>query len=156
MYADDVLVLSSFTVSEAQHAAEALNNDLRQITDWSGANGLHLNPAKSSLLLTGFPSLLSRLHSFDIQIQHTSLEPRPSIRILGLHVDQSWSFEHHVTMKCRLAYSRLKMLYPLRHILTVPQKLLVTQSLIIFLFDYADVVYIPCLNKCLLHRIQLI
>jgi len=48
------------------------------------------------------------------------------------------------------------MLYPLRHILTVSQKLLVTQSLIISLFDYADVVYIPCLNKRLLHRIQLI
>jgi len=46
------------------------------------------------------------------------------------------------------------MLYPLRHILTVPQKLLVTQSLIISLFDYADVVYIPYLNKRLLHRIQ--
>jgi len=59
-------------------------------------------------------------------------------------------------MKCRLAYSRLKMLFPLRHILSVPQKLLATQSLIVSLFNYADVVDIPCLNKRLLHRIQLI
>jgi len=156
MYADDVLALISFTIPEAQQAAKSLNNDLGLISDWSKANGLHLNPTKSSILVTGFPSLLSRLHSFDIHIQHTSLEPRPSIRILGLYVDSSWSFEHHVTMKCRLAYSRLKMLFPLRHILSVPQKLLVTQSLIVSLFDYADVVYIPCLNKRLLHRIQLI
>jgi len=59
-------------------------------------------------------------------------------------------------MKYRLAYSRLKMLFPLRHILSILPKLLVTQSLILSLFDYTDVVYIPCLNKHLLHRIQLI
>jgi len=156
MYADDVLVFKSFTISEAQHAAKLMNNDLRLIADWSKANGLHLNPIKSSLLVTGFPNLLSRFHSFDIHIQHTSLELRPSIRILGLHINPSWSFEHHVTMKCRFAYSHLKMLFPLRHILSVPQKLFVTQSLIVSLFDYANVIYIPCLNKRLLHRIQLI
>jgi len=99
MYADDVLVLKSFTISEAQHAAKFMNNDLGLITDWSKANGLHLNPTKSSLLVTGFPSLLSRLysfdihiqrfHSFDIHIQHTSLELRLSSRILGQHVDPS-------------------------------------------------------------------
>jgi len=156
MYADDVLVLKSFTLSEASHAAASLSDDLSTIAEWSIANGLHLNPSKSSLLIAGSSTLFSRLHFFDVHIQHTSLQPRPFIRILGLYVDSSWSFEHHIIAKCRLAYSRLKMLFPLRHILSLSQKLLVTQSLIISLFDYADVVYIPCLNKRLLNRIQII
>jgi len=156
MYADDVMAFRSFAISEAQHAAESLNNDLNLIAEWSLANGLHLNPKKSSLLVTGSLSLLSRLHSFDIHIQQSSLEPRCSVKVLGVHVDTSWTFEHHVIAKCRLAYSRLKMLFGLRHILSVSQKLLLTQSLILSLFDYANVVYIPCLNKSSLNRIQLI
>lgn len=54
------------------------------------------------------------------------------------------------------AYCRLKMLSPLCHILSVSQKLHVTQALVLSLFDYVDVVYISCLSKYLLRKIQLI
>lgn len=47
----------------------------------------------------------------------------------------------------------ITILYSL-HILSLPQKLLVTQSLVLSLFDYVDVVYVPCLNQRLFHRVQ--
>lgn len=125
MYADHVLLVETFKLSEVRSTTVILNSDLQLISEWSVANGLHINPSKSSLLIAGSPILLSRLHSFDVYIQNVILPSSSPVRILGLHVDSSLSFEHHVLFKCRLAYSRLKLLYPLRA-LSISQKLHVT------------------------------
>jgi len=60
--------------------------------------------------------------------------------------------QSHVAIKCRIAYTRL-LLYPLRP-LSCSQKLLTSQLLVISLFDYADVVYVPIINQDLLNRVQ--
>lgn len=104
--------------------------------------------------LVGPPVLLSRLTSFDISINSARIERSTTLRILGLHVDSSWTFVHHVNVKCRAAYIRLRRLFPFCHILSRSQELLITQALVISLFDYADVVYIPCISQQLLFRIQ--
>jgi len=54
----------------------------------------------------------------------------------------------------RTAYVRLYLLYSLHHILSCSQKFLTSQLLVIFLIDYADVIFIPALNKHLLNHVQ--
>lgn len=49
--------------------------------------------------------------------------------------------EKHITVKCQTAYMRLRMLFLFRRILFTSQKLLVSQALVLSLFEY--VVYIP-------------
>ena len=44
------------------------------------------------------------------------------------------------------AYARLRLLYPFCHIFSCSQKLFISQLLVMSLFDYADVVYVPALN----------
>lgn len=120
----------------------------------SSGNGLHLNPSKTSLMLVNSRHNLSRTNLLTIFLEFTPILPSTAQRILGLHVDPLWTFEHHVTVKCRAAYIRLRKLYPLRHILSISQKLLVSCSLVVSLFDYADVVYVLFLSAQLLQRIQ--
>jgi len=98
--------------------------------------------------------MLSRIQSFHISLNSTPLISSSTACILGLHVDCSWSFQHHVTTKCRAAFTRLRLLYPLRHILSIQQKLHLSHALVLSLFDYADTIYVPNLNKRLLSRIQ--
>ena len=57
-------------------------------------------------------------------------------------------------MLCRSAFSRMRSLYPSRRILSTSTKLLLCQALIISIFDYADVVYGPCLSSSLLSVVQ--
>lgn len=53
-----------------------------------------------------------------------------------------------------MTYARLCMLFPFRLILSLSQKLKVSQSLILSLFDYADTIYTPCLSQKILNCIQ--
>lgn len=154
MYADDVLLIKPFILSDATFASVVLKHDLELIADWSASNGLSLNPAKSQCLVVDSP-LLSCLQSLNVTFNSIPLETPSTVRILGLHVECSWSFGHHVILKCKAAYARLRLLYPLRHVLNVSQKLHLSQ-LLLSPFDYADIVYIPNLSKQSLSRCLLI
>ena len=154
MYADDVIFLSFLHPSDALSASSSLNNDLAIVANWASSNGLCLNPSKSSLLIAGSPALLSRLHAFDIFLDLSSILHSSSIKLLGVHFDSSWSFKPHVTAKRRTFFSRLRLLYPFRHILSSSQKLVVSQSMIVSLFDYVNVVYALAFTQQLSERIQ--
>ena len=102
---------------DAFAACSALNKDLKFILEWSTNNSLHLNLSKSFSLIVGFSTLLSHIQSFDISLNSVPIPRSSSIKILGVHVDSSWTFESHVPVKYRAAYARL--LCPLGHILSL-------------------------------------
>ena len=85
-----------------------------------------------------------------------SLSTQPTVKILGVTLDPLWCFDQHVAVLCRSAFARLRFLYPSRRILSIHTKLslYVCQSLVISLFDYADVVYGPCLTTHLSSIVQ--
>lgn len=112
MYADDVILLKSFQLADSSLITGEINNDLVNIAGWACSNGLHLNPAKSMSMIAGSSLSLSRLQSFDIFLYGIKIEVQSSIKILGVHIDSSWSFEKHVSIKCQAAYMRLRMLFP--------------------------------------------
>lgn len=122
MYADDMLLVNSFKHNEA-FTISSLVSDLQSISDWSVSNGLHLNPFKSFYMIVGSPSFLSRTSALNIHLNSMPIASPPSMRVLSLHIDPSWSFDHHVTVKCRATYARLHKLYPLCHVLSISQKL---------------------------------
>ena len=113
VYADDVILLKFFHPFDVLATCSALNTDLKSIAEWSTNNPLHLNPSKSSLLIVGSSTLLSRIQSFDSSLNSISISCSSSIKILDVHVDSSWSFESHKGVKCRAAYTRLRLLSPL-------------------------------------------
>ena len=132
IYADDIVIVNLFSCSNTFSLTRI--NDLEIITRWFISNGLHLNLSKFSSLMVGFSSCLTRLHSFNI-INSNPINILLYIKILGIHFDPSWSLKHHVSIKYR-AYVILRMLYLLRHILSLSQKLLVSQLLVIYLFIF--------------------
>jgi hypothetical protein len=52
MYADDLQIYHSASISDLQRCYDMVNSDLQRIFDWAGANGLKLNPKKSQVILT--------------------------------------------------------------------------------------------------------
>lgn len=141
MYADDILVVKSFKLSDTSIISSILYNDFQIILKWSISNGLHLNFSKSFYIIVGSQSFLSRIHSLDIFLDSTPITSPSTIKILGLHVDPLWSFEHHVIVKCRTAFAKLHILYPLRCVLYL-KNFLSPSSFIPNSFDYADTVYL--------------
>ena len=164
MYADIVLLLS-FEFADSS-LTEILNIDLSLFRNSS--NSLYLNPSKSSLVITeSFSSLsfsiLPLLSPFPLPSLPSSLPLSPSLPSLSIlflshnlflsrfsmsHFDFSWSFCHHVSVKCQAVLLRLHLLYPFRYILTV-HKLLVSQLLYYFSFWlYQSCTFLFYLKKC--------
>lgn len=133
IYADDIVIVNLFSCSNTSSLTRI--NDFEIITRWFISNGFHLNLSKFSSLMVGFSSSLTRLYSFNI-INSNPINILSYMRILGIHFDSSWSLKHHVSVKYRAAYVILRMLYPFRHILSLSQKILVSQLLVIYLFIY--------------------
>ena len=147
MYADDTQLIKVFDPSGANLAKAEIEADLRRLIHWSDSHGLQLNPAKTTVLVAGSPTSLSNLPSFDISFGSTVLGVQPVLKNLGVTFDPHWCFDRHVAVLCRSAFSRMRSLYPLRRTLSTNTKLLLCQALIISIFDYADVVYGPCLSS---------
>jgi hypothetical protein len=58
MYADDLQIYHSSSVSDLRRCYDEINMDLQQIHEWATANGLKLNQEKSHAELIYFASYL--------------------------------------------------------------------------------------------------
>ena len=54
-----------------------------------------------------------------MQINQVDISFSPSVRSLGLVLDQTWSFKQHVLSICRVAYLELRRISTIRHYLSV-------------------------------------
>lgn len=80
MYADDIILLKSF--HPAFSTSIVLNRVLELVAEWVSYNALHLNPAKSFLLVASSFILLSCLQSFDIYLNSVSIPVSSAVKLL--------------------------------------------------------------------------
>ena len=156
MYADDLQLITTVSAAYVDTSTAELEQELGDILIWTKSHGLSLNPSKTSLIIVGTPTRLAKLPPFSLSFDSATIVPSSSFKSLGLRFDPLLHFENHISDLCCAAYTRLRILYPSRYLLTIHQKLLLSQSLIISLFDYCDVVYGPRLSVSLASRVQLV
>lgn len=156
MYADDTQLIYSFHPSNLSLAVDCLNVDLGNIHKWSMENGLILNPNKSVYLFLDPTNRLRNANTdnFQLLIDGHSIGHVDLAKNLGLWMDSGWNFDHHVLIKCRAAYLRLRSLYQYRNQLTQSTKLMLCNTLILSLFNYSDIVYSPALSQRNFARVQ--
>lgn len=156
-YADDCQIYLSFCPENVELSINQINEDLRNIYDWSIRNALNLNPEKTNVLLVGTDGQTNKV---DLQnrlfLNNVSLPIKDYCKSLGVTIDRNLSFKCHVDNLIKAAYIRLKSLYKFKYILSTQVKLKITESLILSMFDYCDVVYGPCLSAHDTHRIQVL
>lgn len=156
-YADDCQIYLSFQPDEANYFIPILNSDLDSLNEWSANNALKLNPTKTTALLIGTVKQCEKISLVDkIFINHLPISVNLHCKNLGLTIDQNLKFTKHVNEIIKVAYSRLKCLYKFRNILSTSVKLKLTESLIISVLDYCDVVYGPCLSVADSNKIQVL
>lgn len=156
LYADDVQIYVSFSPHDAVAGINDLNRDLEAIHRWTSSNHLHVNPDKSQATLFGTAHSLSLLGSQHVSIKFAgeTLSISDSSKNLGLRFDKYLSFEEQVNYLCRISYTRLRLLYPVRSYFSQEIRLLLVESLILSLFNYGDCVYGPCLTQESKRRLQ--
>lgn len=153
LYADDTQLLYSFLPTELEQAQAKINADLNSLEKISARHNLLINPQKSRVLVFGKrrKQVEQNIH---IRMDCQSLSSTNVARNLGLLLDTNLRFSEHVIKCLKTAYANLKMLYPHRHVLSRSLKAKLTDILVLSHFNYADVVYGPCLTSLDANRIQ--
>lgn len=154
-YADDAQIYFSFNCDSADDALTMINNDLSKLLEASEHHCLTINPDKSKIILFG--SKNQRMHclqNFRIEMDSIELQIVDSARNLGLYLDFNLRFSEHITKNIRKSYCNLKLLYACSTIIDSKTKAMLCNALVLSHFDFADIVYHPCLTKQDQARIQ--
>ena len=157
-YADDMQIYYSFNSNNIAEAARKINDDLQVVLEVSTCHGLHLNGSKSKILLFGpHKDKVKENANFRIEIGGSLLTPSETTKNLGVMFDTNFRYESHVSGLMQKCYSKLKILYIHKDILSTDIKLRLCDSLILSVVSYCDVVYWPALTireKTSLQKLQ--
>lgn len=154
-YADDTQLCFTFNRNSLDSIEVIVNETLDAISKFSSDHCMVLNPSKSSVLLFGGGRGFD-CSNINIILNSSKVHFATNAKILGLIVDTDLRFNSHVNSLIRKSYGVLKVLYSNRSVLPRQIKLLLSNSLVLSLFNHCDSVYGPCLTASDGRRIQVV
>ena len=117
LYADDMeLHCSNADLAGAEHD---LQQDIQSVNSWLCVNLLTLSIRKSNVMLIGSRQKL-RNYDLCITVDGKQLSRVPSVRYLGLHIDENLSWHQHTANVIQRVYSRI---HSLNHLCPLPADL---------------------------------
>ncbi len=116
MYADDS------TLCTADESVESINNALtaqsKAIYHWINANRMVLNVDQTEcVLLSTCQKLRDALKNFSVGEDEYIVTPVSSHKLLGIHVDNTFSWKIHITHLCSKLRSRLYLFNQVKHLM---------------------------------------
>ena len=131
LYADDMeMHCSNADLAGAEHD---LQQDIQSVNSWLCVNLLTLSIRKSNVMLIGSRQKL-RNYDLCITVDGKQLSRVPSVRYLGLHIDENLSWYQHMANVILRGYIVLTVYVP---------------CLLIFLLNYTMLLCYPCtLDYC--------
>ena len=152
-YADDTQLLDSARPKNLTVLKARYEETLRAVLSFFTSNSFKMNPSKTTLLLVGTTSNLKKTSSFHLNLPDHVLTPSPFVKMLGVTLDPTLSWEKHTSNVAKKCNSILLCLYKIRHHLS-PDIL----NLLIQCHAFPHILY--CLSvwggaaACHLHRVQ--
>lgn len=146
-------------LSEVTQATSALNDDLLAIHSWAKSFGLIVNPAKSQAMIVGSGRLRCKLEWSQIPplvYEGTKISYTDKVKNLGLIMDSTLSWTSHINDISRRMYFSYHSLKRLQYFLPFNTKIMLAQSILLPILDYADVCFLDVTEELLnkLERLQ--
>lgn len=140
-YADDSQLSISVSSDSMLTEQQNIMTDLQNLNNFSSDHNLKINTTKSFALIVGSKTNRSRMTDFSVKINNDSIPVVDHVKNLGITIDSGLTFQLHVSNKVRLAFSRLKSLYPYKNCMPADVKYRLCESLVLSLLHYGDIVY---------------
>ena len=138
-YADDLQLYTSFKLQQdVSNVTAKIENCLVDINKWLQMNGLMLNSEKTELIMFTTKNKVDSLSSFRIRIGSSFIQPKISVRNLGVTLDSSLSMHNHVSMVTRSCYMHLRNISRIRSYLTKDTAKSLVHASVISRLDYAN------------------
>ena len=137
-FADDNTI--SACNSSINRIVEELNSGVDAALQWFKLNPMVANPDKFQVLVVG-----NKNGSFiNLEINGCDIESTSTVKLLGVTLDNKLSFLPHVKNICKTATIRTKALMPVRGYLNQTKAFHLSNSYILSLFNYCQIVWMFC------------
>ena len=156
-YADDTQLYISISAKTITQNTCRLESCLSDLHAWFSHNWLALNPSKSEALLLGTSQRLKTLSTLSsVSVSGTTVPLTTQIKLLGVTLDQSLSFDSHITALSKSCFYHIRALRHIRPILSEDMANLIASSLVSSRLDYANACLfgISAKNLSRIQRIQ--
>ena len=154
LYADDT-VLYCFS-KDPRLLEDKLNEDLLMVAYWLRENKLTLNLNKTKSMIIGSNRKLGNISTLSLSIFDTDINTVSSFKYLGVVLSTNFTWTDHIEYISIKINKNLGLLRRIKHLLPQQACLLFYNSLVLPMFDYADLVWGDKDNLVLMDELQVL
>ena len=156
-YADDLQLYSSCKAERVEETLSMLKDDIYLILEWFSENKLKANPDKFQFIIFGTNKQLAKIppSCTKIDIQDNLVEAAKEVKILGMQIDQTLSWNSHISHLKKSCAGKLIQMKQIRNCMKRETFSNVVQACVLSSIQYGDIVYGNA-SKTALHKAQLI
>jgi hypothetical protein len=140
-YADDHAAYDSFASASRQQEDSCMQNIqgcLEEVRSWMSLNRLKMNDSKTESILFGSNKQLEKITTKSVKVAEEEINTAPSIKYLGVELDENLNFKRFVKTKCKKASYNLKNIKGIRPYLSKKSTEQLVNSLVTSHLDYAN------------------
>ena len=153
LYADDTAVYFSSDVSVVE---DKINSDLKSLSRWLNENLLTLNKTKCKFVIFGSNQKLAKINKISLRINGCQVDAEDSFKYLGVVMHKKMTWLDRIDQLNVKVCQRLGALRQVKHLLPHDAGKTLYSSLILTLFDYANVVWGDKNNAVLMNQLQVL
>ena len=133
---------SRIAPENVQDLIKSLENASGDAIKWFQRNCMIANPGKFQSIIICKEK--KQLDSVTLTINNKSIQPSGSVKLLGIEIDNSLSFESHISSLCRKAAGQLNALFRLKPYLKEAQKMILVNTFVQSNFNYCPLIWHFC------------
>jgi hypothetical protein len=141
LFADDTQLFIAGKPNQLPKLIQKLEQDLQNVVTWMNENGMTLNVTKTQFIVLGNGHNLTKIGQIQINIDGTTITSQDTFKSLGLTVDSRLTWVDHINKLSRNLHLSARSLYPLRHLLTDNQFILVFNAGVISKCNYMSLLW---------------
>ena len=112
---------------------------------------LKLNPDKTEFIMFGYRSQLVKCTTSNIKISDSTIPKKPSMKYLGVTLDENLNLKEHILSKCKKAMVNFVIIHNIQKYLTKVACTTLVLSLCISHLDYVNSLYYGLPDKTISH-----
>lgn len=152
-YADDAQIYSSCLPGDTDELRQRFTDCITAVTMWAEENRLALNPAKTEFLWLSTPRRSALVSHEPFRVGDVTIVPSASLRLLGVLLDETLSFESHINDVIRRCHYQLRRIRSVRRYLPVTGAIHLVRAFVLTRIDYCNSVLLG-LPEAKLNRLQ--
>ena len=147
LYADDTQLYTKFQPNELENVKSSVSECTIDVNNWMSKNKLKMNTDKTEIILCGTSQKLNTLDINNVVIGDESVYFSPSVKNLGVYLDQNLNLNVHISNVRRSCYFEIRNISKFRHYINEKAAIQLIISLVLSKLDYCNSLFYNMSNE---------